>query len=100
MAYTTVYKDVVFIEGEHKTAQKKSKIEASLGGIGAQLKTINDVKTDLARKAKFLGCNCVVEFKYGQKSSWLAFDDVKYYGKGVAAVLEEEEYKKIVEEKS
>ena len=43
--------------------------------------------------------NCILDFKYGQKSSIFSIDDVKFYGSGVCAVLPQEEYEKIIESK-
>lgn len=100
MAYTTVYKDFVFVEGDNPKAARKAKIKADLGGIGAQLKSLNDVKDSLITSAKLHGCNCILDFKYGQKTSLFAIDDVKFYGSGVCAKLPEDEYKRILKEKS
>lgn len=99
MAYTSVYKDFVFIEGDHPNAKRKSKIKADLSGIGAQMKTLNNVKDSLIFSAKLHGCNCILDFKYGQKTALFSFDDIKYYGSGVCAILPENEYKKIIKEK-
>ncbi|MDF2698903.1 MAG: hypothetical protein K0Q49_459 [Haloplasmataceae bacterium] len=93
MAYTTFYDDVCFIEGDNPAAKKLASIKSDLSfKFGAQLKNLNDVKKDLALKAKKLGCNCVLNFKYGQKSRWLAIDDVAYYGEGISAILSQAEY--------
>ena len=99
MAYTTVYKDFIFIEGDNPKAERKIKIKANLTGIGAQLKNINNVKDNLIFQAKLHKCNCILDFKYGQKTAWFAFDDVKFYGSGVCAVLPEDEYQRILESK-
>lgn len=99
MAYTTIYKDVVFIEGNHPQAKKIQPVKTSLGGIGAHFKTLNDVKENLAERARIYGCNCILDFKYGQKTALLAFDDVKYYGSGICAILPDEAYQEILEKK-
>lgn len=99
MAYTTVYKDYVFIEGDNPNAQRKLKVKANLTGFGAQLKNLNNVKDNLIAQARLHKCNCILDFKYGQKSSIFSIDDVKFYGSGVCAVLPQEEYKKIIESK-
>lgn len=62
--------------------------------MGAQLKNLNDVKQDMAIKAKTLGANCILDFTYGQKSRWLAIDDVAFYGK--AAILQSNIYEELV----
>ena len=97
MAYTTVYKDFVFVEGDNPKAQRKIEIKANLIGFGAQLKNLNDVKDALISQAELHKCNCILDFKYGQKASLLSIDDVKFYGSGVCAVLPKAEYDKIVE---
>ena len=97
MAYTVIYEDIIFIEGDNEKAEKRGRIKANLTGIGAQLKTLNDVKKNMALQAKIRQCNCILDFKYGQKSSWFSIDDVKFYGSGIVAKLDDEEYKRLVE---
>lgn len=43
-----------------------------------------------------LGANCVLDFKYGQKSRWLAIDDVAFYGNGKAGILPASVYEELV----
>lgn len=97
MAYTSIYKDIVFIEGDNPKAINRHKIKTNLTGIGAQFKNLNNVKDQLVMQAKFKKCNCVLDFKYGQKTSWLSIDDVKFYGIGTCAELPLEEYKLLIE---
>jgi len=100
MAYTTVYNGIVFIEGENKEAQIIKKVKSDLSfKIGAQLKSLNNVKDDLVQKVKSSNGNCLLNFKYGQKSRWLAIDDVAFWGEGNSALLPDEEYQKILKEK-
>lgn len=99
MAYTTVYKDYIFVEGDNPKAKRKIKIKSNLSGFGAQLKNLNNVKDNLILQAKLYNCNCILDFKYGQKSSLFSIDDVKFYGSGVCAVLPQDEYEKIIESK-
>lgn len=88
MAYTTLYKDIIFIEGNSNDVRVIGNVSSDLSfKFGAQLKNLNDVKNDMADKAKSLGANCIVNFTYGQKSRWFAIDDVAFYGKGEAAIL-------------
>ena len=95
--YPTLFSDVIFIEAEVEEGEKISVIKSDLRGVGAQLKSLNDVKFNLAEKARALGCNCVSEFQYGQKSRWLAIDDVFHYGNGLAVRLPLSKYQEIVE---
>jgi hypothetical protein len=98
MAYTTFYHDICFIEGEFTNAKKHSMIKSDLSfKIGSQLKNLNDVKQVLAQKAKQNGCNAVLNFKYGQKSRWLAIDDVAFFGEGECATLSHEDYQALLE---
>lgn len=99
MAYTTVYKDIIFVEGDNPKAKRMKKVDVSLGGIGAQLKSLNDVKNKLVENANLYGCNCILDFKYGQKTALFAFDDVKYYGSGVCSLLSDEDYDEIIAKK-
>ena len=96
--YPTIYNGMIFIEAPVDEGQKVSMVYSDLSfKLGAQLKNLNDVKNDLAVKAGSLQCNCVSEFKYGQKSRWLAIDDVAYFGSGMAMRLPPDHYHRIVE---
>ncbi len=95
MAYVTICNDVIFIEGDHPRAAKRFTADTRVGGFGAQLKNLNDLKVQMAATAKYNGCNCVVNFSYGQKSKVLAIDDVAYIGNGFFAVLSDEDYQSI-----
>ena len=95
--YPTVFNGIIFIESPIDEGIKVSMVSADLSfKLGAQLKNLNDIKSDLAYKAAYFGCNCVSEFKYGQKSRWLAIDDVAFFGSGVAVRLPDEAYQRIV----
>lgn len=95
MAYVTVFNNIIFIEGQHPRAIKKHRVDMEMSGIGAQLKSLDNLKTHMVNIAKMRGCNCIVEFKYGQKSKFFAFDDVAYYADGYYAVLSPEDYNAI-----
>jgi hypothetical protein len=100
MAYTVVYKGIVFSEGSLENAVLGERIECDLSFvIGAQLKSLRDVKDNLAGQAISKGYNSIVNFTYGQKSRWLAIDDVAFWGKGCLAKIPEEDYRKICKEK-
>jgi hypothetical protein len=95
--YPTVHNGIVFIETPIDEGEKISAIQADLSfKFGAQLKNLNDIKCDLAAKAVGLSCNCVSEFKYGQKSRFLAIDDVAFWGNGIAVRLASDSYQKII----
>lgn len=96
MAYVTVFQGVVFIEGDHPRAIKRYSAETRVSGFGAQLKNLNDLKLMMAQTAKANGCNCVVNFTYGQKSKLIAIDDVAFMGNGFYAVLSQADYQSIV----
>ncbi|MBE6759694.1 MAG: hypothetical protein E7554_06345 [Ruminococcaceae bacterium] len=96
MAFVTVYNGVVFIEGDHPRAIKRYSAETRVGGFGAQLRNLNDLKACMANNARVNGCNCVVNFTYGQKSKLIAIDDVAYVGNGIYAQLSIEDYNAIV----
>ncbi len=96
MAYVTVYQGIVFIEGEHPRAIKKYNAETRVGGFGAQLRNLDDLKQCMAYNARNCGCNCVVNFTYGQKSKIIAIDDVAFVGNGFYAVLSPQDYDSIV----
>ena len=96
MAYTVIHNDIIFIEGSHQTATRGPFTKCDLSfKIGAQLKTLRDVKDNLAKQAKTQGYNAILDFTYGQKGRWLAIDDVAYWGKGCLANLSREDYNQI-----
>ena len=96
MAFVTVFDSVIFIEGDHPRAQKRFDAQTRVSGFGAQLKNLNDLKQTMAQTARSCGCNCVVNFTYGQKSKLIAIDDVAFVGNGYYAVLSPEDYNSIV----
>lgn len=96
MAYVTCFDGVIFIEGDHPLAVRRFSAKTHLTGFGMQLKNLNDLKKQMAASAAGNGCNCVVNFTYGQKARLLAIDDVTFTGDGFYAVLPEDEYKRIL----
>lgn len=96
MAIVTVYENIIFIEGEHPRAIKKQRAQVRVGGFGAQLKNLNDLKKTMADNARMNGCNCVVNFSYGQKAAVLAIDDVAFVGEGYYALLSQQDYMSII----
>lgn len=107
MAYKSVYNGVIFIEGNESYEQKLGFVEykKGFGVYDNQLKNLDDVKRQLADKAKSLGGNCIINFKYGQKNtSWfrsilLALDDnINWYGTGEAVCISKEKYNEIINE--
>lgn len=96
MAYKSVYEGIIFIEGKEPDVQIKGNVTYKYGSFGSQLKSLNDVKKSLASQAKFKSCNCIVEFEYGQKSSWFSIDDMKWYGSGKCGIMPKEKYDEIL----
>ena len=96
--YPTLYNEIIFIETPVDEGRNGSYVSADLSfKIGAQLKNLNDVKNELAMAAASMNCNCICNFKYGQKSRWLAIDDVAFFGDGTAVQLSPDSYNKIAE---
>lgn len=105
MAYTFIYKGIIFIEGLEQTAKILGKVEyKKLFSFNAQVQTLDCVKDQLVEQTIALGGNAVIDFKYGQKSSgWFKSslfsldDNIKWYGNGLAVILSEETINKILE---
>ena len=102
MGYKSITKDIIFIEGQFDDCQRITKIHYDKSFWNEQSRGLNNVKEQLAHKAKILGANAVVDFKYGQKSSgWFksilfaSDDDVAWYGEGYAAIISPEKYNEI-----
>lgn len=93
--HATKHDGVLFYEARPQLFEEIQRIDTELGGIvfsQAQLKTLRDVKTTMAYKAKELGGNAIIDFQYGQRSvgwwrSLLQMDDVNWYGSGVVAII-------------
>lgn len=56
---------------------------------GSQIKTLEDVKAELAKRVKAQGGDALIQLTYGQKSvgflkSLFSVDDVAWWGKGIA----------------
>ena len=94
--YQTVHQGVLFVEGAMSNCRILKPISVELGGmlIGqSQLKTLQDVKDEMALQAKHAGGNAIINFSYGQKSvgfwrSLLQLDDVNWYGNGHIALIQ------------
>ena len=107
MAYTSIHKGIVFIEGPEPNAKAVGIVEYKKEGFyNQQLKDLDVVKDQLAKKAQAMGCNAVMNFTYGQKStSWfrsllLSYDDnVNWYGSGTAIILSQERMEEIIASK-
>ncbi len=93
MPYTVVHNGIIFVEGDMQGAQRGEAIECDLSFVfGAQLKSLRDVKDNFAAQAKQKQYNAILDFTYGQKSRWLAIDNVAFWGKGCLANIPHDEY--------
>ncbi|MDR2941375.1 MAG: hypothetical protein LBV17_02145 [Treponema sp.] len=98
MAYTVIYNDIIFIEGDHPKASRGPFVKCDLSfKFGAHLKSLRDVKDNLVEQAKAKGYNAILDFTYGQKSRWLAIDDVAFWGKGYLANISQDVYNELCE---
>lgn len=85
MAFTCVHEGMILSEGKLERSQVLGMIEADLSfKIGAQLKSLRDVKSELVMQAQALGANAIADFTYGQKHRWFSADGVGFWGKGIA----------------
>lgn len=96
MAFVTVYEGIIFIEGEHPRAIKKLLAYTRIGGLGAQLRNLNDIKSIMAITAKQNCCNCVTNFSYTQEHKILSIDKVAFVGNGYYATLPQKDYESII----
>ena len=104
MAYTSIYKGIIFIEGEEPSAKILGQVEyKKLFSFNSHIQTLDCVKDQLIEQTIALGGNAIINFKYGQKSSsWFTSslfsldDNIKWYGNGLAAIISEETKNKIL----
>ena len=85
--YCHDFDGILFVEGVVPEARYLKNISVVLNGFGSQLKTLDDVKRQLASDARRCGANAVVHFTYGQKASWWSSDQVKWHGAGAAVQI-------------
>lgn len=101
--YFAEFKGVYFIEGAPREAVVLESISSDLNGFLSQnqLRSLDDMKEKMRDYVIQKGGNCVIEFKYGQRSTfWKSLwgmDNVLWYGTGMIAKidpLELQKYKK------
>jgi len=91
MAYTCVYDGMVISEGKLEKSVAIAEVSVDLSfRIGAQLKSLRDVKEKLVREARVIGANALENFTYGQKHRFLAIDDVAFWGRATAVRIHED----------
>lgn len=92
---SSLHDGILFVEGRPGNCRTIRAIRIEIGGIllvQSQLKTLKDVKDEMARQAKQAGGNAIVDFQYGQRSvGWLRsifqLDDISWYGTGAITQL-------------
>lgn len=91
--HVTTQDGIAFYEGTPDNYESIETVKIEIGGMlisQSQLKTLKDVKRELATRASRAGGNAVVNFQYGQKCvgffrSLFQIDDVNWYGTGTIA---------------
>lgn len=76
------------MEGNIPEARILGEVKCKYGSFGSHLKNLNDVKDALCDQCNVLGANAVLQFTYGQKTRWLAIDDMIFFGNGLAAIVD------------
>ncbi|HPG92397.1 MAG TPA: hypothetical protein PK675_03195 [Clostridia bacterium] len=98
MGYKTVYDKVIFIEGGDDNARILRHIKCDMSFvIGAQLKSLNDIKKKMCQEAAAYNANAVVNFTYGQRARLFAIDDVAFKGEGDLAILPQDVYMQYID---
>lgn len=104
MAYTSMFENIIFVEGSCEFLNFMGNLEYKKDSFfNQQFRNLDDVKHQLAEKAKKLGANAIINFRYGQKTisffkaMLLAADDnVNWYASGEAVVLTEEKFNELL----
>lgn len=93
--YWAEHKGVFFIEGRPEGAVCLQPINTELNEFFSQnqLKTLDDLKDRMAQLARGVrDCNAVIEFQYGQRSSFLksifGMDNILWFGSGQLAKVD------------
>ena len=97
MGFKTLYQGILFVEGKLDIELVGKPLDLTLKSFSAQLKNLNDVKSEMAFQAKREGYNTIVDFTYGQKQRLFRFDDVVFWGKGLMVSLPQEELNQLLE---
>ena len=91
--YWAEYKGVFFVEGMPTRSQIIKSIDTKLDGVftQSQLKSLDAIKDKMIVAVRDAGGNAVVDFKYGQRtsfwSSFVSLDDVRWFATGKIAVV-------------
>jgi len=89
--YFSEHKGVFFIEGSPPNANRLGTISTEINNFFGQnqLKSLDDVKDKMCQKVLSKGGNSIINFKYGQRSTFwkslIGMDDVLWYGSGEIA---------------
>jgi hypothetical protein len=84
---------VLFFESNPPNVQVLAPISTELNGFFAQnqLRTLDDLKTQMCRLTIQHEGNCIIRFKYGQRSTFwkslFGMDDVLWYGTGYIGLI-------------
>ncbi len=86
--YMSQFEGITYVEGTPSGVQIIQPVSVELNHMFRQnqLKSLDDVKRQMNKLAREAGGNCIVEFKYGQKSSFwksmFGMDDILWFGTG------------------
>jgi hypothetical protein len=89
--YYAEFQGVYFVEGSPTGAVSIGSVSTELNGFFSQnqLKSLDDVKIRLCALVRERGGNAVIDFKYGQRSTFLkglfGMDNVMWYASGMIA---------------
>lgn len=93
MVHWSKFDDVYFVEGSLPGAELRGEISEELNGVfsQSQLKSLDDVKRAMLATVQRSHGNAVLNFKYGQRSSfWKSLwgmDNVHWFATGTVAVI-------------
>lgn len=105
MAYKSLYKGFLFVEGFEENIKVLGPVEYKKDySFNQQLKNLDDVKDQMIEKAKAMGANAIINFEYGQKTIgfWKSIvlshdDNINWYATGLAVVIDPVRLDEIVE---
>jgi len=98
--YFSEYKGVFFVEGTPREALIMESVSSELNDFFSQnqLRSLDDLKEKMHKYVLQRGGNCVIDFKYGQRSTFwkslLGMDNVSWYGTGRIAKIDPSELNK------
>jgi hypothetical protein len=95
--YYDLHNGVYFVEGIPRSSQVIMPISTEINEFFCQthLKNLDHIKDKMAKEARLRGGNAIIQFTYGQRSTFwkslFRLDNIQWYASGKIAVIDVDE---------